>query len=31
MYLFTKWKDGMGKCLAWGHGVQTERSEVCVP
>ena len=28
MYLLTKWEGQMGKYLARGHGVQTERSEV---
>ena len=28
MYLLTKWKGRMGKYLAPGHGVRTERSEV---
>ena len=28
MYLLTKWEGRMGKYLARGHGVLTERSEV---
>ena len=31
MYLLTKWEDRMGKYLARGHGVRTERSEVRAP
>ena len=31
MYLLTKWESQMGKYLAQGHGVQTERSEVRAP
>ena len=27
MYLLTKWEGRMGKYLALGHGVRTERSE----
>ena len=27
MYLLTKWEGRMGKYLASGHGVRTERSE----
>ena len=28
MYLLSKWEGRMGKYLARGHGVRTERSEV---
>ena len=28
MYLLTKWEGRMGKYLARGHGVRTERSKV---
>ena len=31
MYLLTKWEGRMGKYLARGHGVRTERSEVRAP
>ena len=31
MYLLTKWEGRMGKYLARGHGLQTERSEVRAP
>ena len=31
MYLFTEWEGRMGKYLAQGHGVRTERSEVRAP
>ena len=28
MYLFTEWEGRMGKYLAWGHGIRTER-QIC--
>ena len=31
MYLLAEWEGRMGKYLAWGHGVRTERSEVHAP
>ena len=31
MYLLTEWEGGTRKYLAWGHGVQTECSEVRAP
>ena len=31
MYLMTEWEGRMGKYLARGHGVRTERREVRAP
>ena len=31
LYLLTEWGGQTAKYLAWDHGVQTKRSEVCAP